>query len=271
MTWRLPIWAFVFLAALAPARPAVALQAHNLLLQYVIYAGGLHVLSTDFRISLDPQHYRLETAFRTDGLVGLLFPWSLIARSQGAIDSDGVRPSDYRSTNVWRGRERWVEVVYGEDGAITVRAEPPANRDHRDAVPEALKGDTVDLLSGALSLGLVLAAGGSCDWTVPVFDGRRRYDLVFEDIGTQRVDPSRYSVFSGDAVACRVHMERLAGFSNRDGRQRMEGALSSASVWIAPVFSDTLAVPVRLEAVTPYGAVRAHLGAAKLQEAPPAR
>lgn len=227
--------AAVLLAALALARPAAALQTQNLSLQYAIYAGGLHVLSMDVRISVGALRYRVEAALRTDGLVGFLFPWSLSARSQGAIDSDGVQPSDYRSANIWRGRERWVEVVYGEGGALTVRAEPAAGQGHRDALPEALIRDTVDLLSAALSVGLVLSAGGSCDRTIPVFDGRRRYDLIFKDIGMRRVDPSGYSVFSAEALACYVRMERLAGFSKHEGRERMEGALSSASVWMVPV------------------------------------
>ena len=40
--------------------------------------------------------------------------------------------------------------------------------------------------------------------TVPVFDGRHRYDLVFTDVGRQTLNPESGQNFEGVATACKM-------------------------------------------------------------------
>ena len=49
-----------------------------------------------------------------------------------------------------------------------------------------------------------LATKGTCAMTVPVFDGRHRYDLVFSDGGQQTLAPEGGQNFSGTATACNM-------------------------------------------------------------------
>jgi hypothetical protein len=91
---------------------------------------------------------------------------------------------------------------------------------------------------------------------VPVFDGRRRYDLQYEDRGIQELKRSTYSAFAGPARACRVKQHRIAGFSTdpTDGEKADE-----ASIWIADVLPGAPPMPVRIELDSSWGYVYAHL------------
>ena len=56
---------------------------------------------------------------------------------------------------------------------------------------------TVDNLSAYLRLERQLATKGTCAMTVPVFDGRHLYDLVFTDGGQQTLKPEGGQNFEG--------------------------------------------------------------------------
>jgi hypothetical protein len=73
-----------------------------------------------------------------------------------------------------------------------------------------------------------------------------------------------YGIYSGPATICTFEMRHLAGDIRRweeDRRGRSEMA-----VWLAAV-ADDLAVPVRIEADTEWGALRGHLVGVSVQEA----
>src|SRR3546814_6055887 len=63
--------------------------------------------------------------------------------------------------------------------------------------PDAGKG-TLDPLSVIAGLGELLQAGGRCEGTFPVFDGRKRYDLIVYDAGERVLEPTSYSIYRSE-------------------------------------------------------------------------
>ena len=264
------------LLAILLARPAlgdvVRGQAlDELALDYHVYAGGFHALSLETRVSLGPEAYAVKFKARSDGFLDSLLGFTLDAEAIGRAAAAGLTPLAFRTANRWRSSgERLVEMTYGEDGLPETRTEPPAEADDRDPVPDSLRRGTLDPITAMLSLVHGLARDGRCAGRVPVFDGRRRFDLAARDLGEQDLAPSGVARFAGLARRCRVTFEPVTGFWRDERWERPK--TSDIEVFLASVVPGGPPVPVRLEAQNAFGAVRIHLvsaGPAEQEQAPP--
>jgi uncharacterized protein DUF3108 len=239
--------------ALLVAAPAA--RAETLGLRYEVYGGGVHFLTFEVGIDQDDHAYRIASAFKTQGLLDMVVGFQLRAEAVGRIEAGRLKPMEYASASQFRSKPRNTRIVYGRDGSVTAELSPPDKEKRTKVTPEMMVG-TVDALTSTLIVGRAIEQGGGCNQLVPVFDGRRRYDLQYEDRGIQELKKSSYSAFSGPARACRVKQHRIAGFSTdpNDGEKSDE-----ASIWIANVLPGAPPMPVRIELESGWGYVYVHL------------
>ncbi|MSO88831.1 MAG: DUF3108 domain-containing protein [Rhodospirillaceae bacterium] len=254
--------------AAGPVRAAelTATPGNGLKLAYDVYTGGVHVVVLDVGLSYGADDYKLTVAAETRGFIGWMFPWQSKITSHGLFNATQALPSLYRTDSLFRGTNRLVEIDYAKNG-LKIRIEPPSDDDERDRVGEDMRRGTLDPLSGIFAAIRAIADGGGCDRTVPVFDGRRRYDFVVDRGGREKLAASSYSSFAGDALLCHFRMERRAGFWRQERAGEVRG-LEDGLVWLAPVAGGTLPVPVRVQAISPFGSAFMHLRDA--QSLPPA-
>ena len=215
-------------------------------LGYDVYYRILRVASVRTDSTIGPYSYRTEMTIRTEGLVGTLLPWILHSESRGDVVEDGgLRPAMHRSESTSRRDVSRVEMRYRDAGAPWVEVdEPRARRDERDPVPDEFRADTVDPLTATLAVLQAVAAGRGCATTQRVFDGRLRYDVRYEDLGTVVLGPSRHSVYVGQARLCRSTLRPIAGFTEA-GRE--DGGSLVTRSWIAAPVPGASPVPVQLE------------------------
>src|SRR5213075_1738392 len=96
--------------------------------------------------------------------------------------------------------------------------------------PAAAQYGTVDNLTAYFRLERQLAAKGTCALTVPVFDGRYRYDLVFADAGKRSLAPEGGQRLEGMAIACRMTRHDRGPVE----LEQSEGA-KQGTFWYAPL------------------------------------
>ncbi|CAO3436777.1 DUF3108 domain-containing protein [Azospirillum endophyticum] len=248
---------------LLPLAPAMAL-AEPAKATYRVFVGGVTALDIDATLEVTGDRYRIAVSAVTGGTIGRLFSWRTDSQSEGAVRGGDLRPASHRQTSRFRGEPRDVTLTYGPQGEVSASVSPPPESDDREPVPPALQRDTLDPLSAVLDLLFAAGAGKGCDRSLPVFDGRRRYDMVFGEVGRRVVDPSRYSIFSGIAQQCRVTYKPVAGYakSSSSGRfwQRNNPAdRPPVQLWLAPVAAGFPPLPVRLETESDFGSVVVHL------------
>jgi hypothetical protein len=208
--------------------------------------------------------YSVKFSAQTRGFAWLVHPFSLKARTDGVADEDGLRPLHYRSTSEKRGKTRRQEITYREDGSLDVRREPKKAGKRKSRVPEDLTSGTLDPASALLSVIEAFARVGRCEGSIPVYDGRRRYDLLVTPAGSRDLKAKGYGMYSGPATVCRIAVEQLAGFKKKKrGKNRFPSVID---VWLAPAVGNDLAVPVRLEGKTDRGQMILHLVEARLRE-----
>ncbi len=246
-------------------RAAVPMPAHTesaggdgFALSYDVYKSGFRVLTLDFDVALGEGRYRTDAKLESAGIIGWLFEWRLEALSDGLLEDTDVVPQRHRFANRWRGRGRSVEIGYRAGVPADVRADPPYGNDAARAVsPDMLPG-SVDPMSAATAIVLANATGPLCPPTIPVYDGRRRYNALLAPLGTKDLKPSNVAAFSGPAEGCRLDFERIAGFKQGDDRMNK----MSVDIWLADIGTGAK-VPVRLELDTPWGIGFAHLAWAR--------
>ncbi len=232
---------------------------------YDVYAGGLHVLNSVLEINLDDERYDARLGAEVTGAPGWFVDWFAVFESGGEIDGDQLDPEQYFSERTRRGETRKTLLEFERDGDIDVTFEPERN-DRNATVPPELLEESLDPLSSLIAIINTVSESGECDTTVPVFDGSRRFDLVFTDLGMDELDPSRRSGFSGEARRCRVNLEPVAGaFKDDDDdddfwSEKPENARRrQLDMWLAEPIDSGPILPVRMVGRSSIGAIVIHL------------
>jgi len=239
--------------------PAGALAAPAEL-AYQVYFGGLKALSLDAEIDLSSALYRVRLRAHTEGVIDWIVDWTAQASSEGSVDGGVLRPARHSTESVLRGSRRDTTLAFHADGSIDASVEPPIDADEREPVSAEQARGALDPISAVLIAARTVAAQGSCDQRVKVFDGRRRYDLEFRDGGPQILQPTEYGSFSGAATLCLFRYIRIAGYQKPGGRWSNPDDVDRVyRVWLAPIVAGLPPLPVRIEADGTFGELIVHL------------
>lgn len=184
-----------------------------------------------------------------------------LSNSHGEIDTSGSRsrgdilPSNYSLTTVIRGKEEAVRAVFADRNVkdVSINPPPPPNGDLLP-ITEAHRRKVLDPLTAALvSVPDKISALGpeTCQRTIPVFDGRVRYDLklAFKRI-TEVATPAGYK---GPAVVCEILFVPIAGHDPNRFLFKYLAAQRNVEAWLVPVAGTGLVIPYRISIPTPMG------------------
>ena len=212
---------------------------------------GMRVLEMRSLLEENPGRYAVSVDYATTGLAGLVIDQKTYAVAHGQLVPGSAIPASFRNHTRRNGVERDSRVSYAADGTVQGSSNPPPSN---IVAPAAARG-TVDNLSAYLRLERQLATKGTCALTVPVFDGRHRYDLVFTDGGQQMLKPQGGQNFEGIATACKMtRHNRTVDESEKD-----EGA-HEGTIWYARLIPGSdMMFPVRMKLSTHIGTVDAYL------------
>lgn len=224
-------------------------QAAGLSLLFDFHTGGFSIGTTAVDLEVADGGYRMTSRLATVGLAGFLTGFVSEGLTAGRLDGDAPSPAEHRVDNLWRGGKRWVVARYDGAAPPHFESEPPADRDDRPPVPAEQTANTVDPLTAGLRL--ALAAPGAPGRVVPVYDGRRRYDLIVERLGRDFLDEPGYR---GEAIRMDMRWARVAGFA-KPGFFAPRKVPDTAVLWFAPPRPETLglALPLRIEVDSAFG------------------
>jgi len=267
---------FALFSAIPAAVPAHAREARaatlakgkedSMSLSYNVYAGGFRALQASLALALEQKEYKVELDAKTEGFIGKLFPWAGKYETSGTKQKNILKPAAYEATSIWKDEEKQTRLEF-KNGLLKTRYETETGHpDSKTDIEAALAKDAVDMLTGAITLLQHTDGMESCEGTVPVFDGKRRYNLHFKDAGQGTIYESRYSLFHGEALKCIIEVEPVAGFSKRDQKRgwlaiqnHTKERKKMPTIWLSRLTEGGPIVPVRMEISSSYGAVIAHL------------
>jgi len=239
--------------ALATGVSSPGLAADRVDARYEVFGfAGMHVLTNRTSLEETPNSYSIAVNLGSRGVASAFVDLRIHSEVYGKISSEAARPEAYRS-NVWRnGDDHDYGVRYlGDGNVVNAVVLPPPEGSYLDGVP--LRG-TVDQLSAYYLLERQLARRGSCNLTVPVFDGSELYRLRFWDVKEETLTPDGHQNFAGPTQLCEVARELIVANPNKNMSTYNRGRM-----WYARLLRGARVVPVRMEYDTPFGAVVGYL------------
>jgi hypothetical protein len=231
-------------------------------LRYDVYWSLLRLITIASRSRVGDGAYQLWSEMETVGLVDTLFPWTYRSEVRGRIEGEALSPDTFSSHSELRDKRQQVILRYGPDGPQVDEATPfegsaLGEEYTRDEVPVEMRAGTIDPLTEIASVSLQMAQGRGCAGTRSVFDGLRRYDVVYEDLGESELESSSYDAYEGRARRCRSEVKPLAGFwKPKDDHGE---SVTSITAWMMPPVPGADPVPVRMEVAGKRGTLSIHL------------
>jgi Protein of unknown function (DUF3108) len=223
---------------------AALAQVAQVRLAYDTYAAGVEVMEMHAFLGLGPWNYRIDVDYHTTGLVGLFYQGRQINTVRGMWQDERAMPLEFFGEGTWGGHERRTLIAY-DHGLPQIRELQPPQESERETVPVELQLRTMDTLSALAQLMRHVQRDGTCETGVRTYDGRRVLDVAAKTGGTERLDPTGRSTFSGQALRCDFEGRELAGFLLGDNDPEHRRPLRG-SAWLAPAMAGAPPLPVRI-------------------------
>jgi len=233
--------ALACLSLCASASAQTRLRAH-----YTISMTGVPFGQITWLATIGDQRYSTSAIGNASGVL------SVLVNGEGAVDVRGVVTHDGHLTP-----RAFTSKVVDDEGSADLRmtfeegivkelistVPPPPPAPNRLPVSDADRRGVVDPLSAMLlPAGEDVMAPASCDRLLPIFDGRRRYDLAlsYKRIDKLAIDHS----YSGAVLVCGVVLHPIAGYRTDSMLAKYVAGRRDMELWFAPVSGAPNGVPV---------------------------
>ncbi|WP_065755814.1 DUF3108 domain-containing protein [Bradyrhizobium paxllaeri] len=230
---------------------------------YEVAFAGLTIAQADVLAAVRGGAYKVRVNYRTSGAARLMGSATGEAVSSGAYKRGRLIPATFDLAHQGSQRVQKIGLTMSDGKVNAMSIDPPAKSENIN-VPvtlEHLKNIT-DPLS-ALLLPAVAQDGkseaGVCDRTVPVFDGRRRFDVSLKSKGTRMANKGPYV---GPLTVCELRITPIAGEMRSESSsqaKRPSGALGDVELAFGVVDAQRIYIPVSLSAKIGYMTLEARL------------
>lgn len=172
---------------------------------YHAYWAGLPAGDIKLVLRDDPQGYRDEIAIRSEGLPRLISRFRGTASASGKLSGDRPpEPMRYEAHyDLRKAHDRHLIMQFSARAGGIVAERGPGDTSKKPPLAEEFRKNVLDPLSALSAIRHELRRGNRASFTVPVYDGARRFDVA------ARVLPKK----AGDrALHLRLTLSPIAGF-----------------------------------------------------------
>jgi hypothetical protein len=222
---------------------------------YVATLGGVQVGKGSWNIDVQDDQFTATASGATSGLLRVFASGQGNSAAHGTISGGQPVASTYVSTIVADNRADQVRILFSGGAVKDYLADPPTfpNPDRVPLTDLNRKG-VLDPMTASL---IRVAGNGdtfvpeACQRTLPVFDGRMRYDLQLVFKHLDKVKSERG--YQGTVVVCAVYFSPIAGHVPERSTIKYLVAQRDMELWLAPIAGTRLMVPYRASVPTPIG------------------
>jgi hypothetical protein len=251
--FRLAVWSAAALALVLAAFGNAARADSRLTAHYGVSVAGLSVGESNIDVIIGAAEYTSAANGRASGLLRALVAGEGTLTTRGAVVEGRLSPASFSARTAGDDETSSVTMAIENGDVKEVTAQTSAPDAERVALTADHRKGVVDPLSA-----LLIQVGGSgevlateaCQRTLPVFDGRRRFDLALSFKRLDRVKAAKG--YAGPVVVCAVRFKPLAGHrvgsalvKYLDGRE--------IELTLAPIAGTRLLAPFRLSIANMLG------------------
>ncbi|MBL6936381.1 MAG: DUF3108 domain-containing protein [Alphaproteobacteria bacterium] len=239
-----------------PSQPGSTIQV-----AMTLYAGGLTLGHVDLNTTIRGDQYHSVSNLQTGGVVNVVWQSEIQATSNGTVAPNSFHPALYDSFYTGRSdKKQEVSLTYDNGGPVKLYANPAYPTTGYEVPPDQQKNtfDPLSAITYFVSGVHMASADNPCGVLLPVFDGRRRYDVGFEKVKDVTVSMDN-GLYKGKAVLCQMHYKQIAGYKPRVLKEGAKFPLISAWITTMPsaITGRSYVVPLRVWADTEYGVIAA--------------
>lgn len=172
--------------------------------------GVFNASDTTFTYALTPGGYAVSSEVATAGFFDTLYPFKAVYSTTGKIKNGGFETSSYKYESRSRFTKRTKELVYDDNGLPLYRISSKNDREKKVEIKNDLNNrDTTDLQTVFAKLARQYNQLKFCDSRMEVFDGKRRFSVIFKDEGRENVALNGKFKISGEAAKCSMYIDKL--------------------------------------------------------------
>jgi hypothetical protein len=233
--------------------PALA-QGH-LEARYSATLASIPIGSGTWTIDISDNQYVGTANGTTGGLLRAFTSGQGNSSARATVAGGRVIPSIYASTITTRKKADTTRITTSNGNVKDFSVDPPQdNEPERVPVTEAHQHGVLDPMT-ALFVRVPgngeLLSPQACQHTLPVFDGRLRYDLQLAFKRMDKVKPSKG--YAGPVVVCSTYFVPVAGYIPSRAAVKYLAQQRDMEVWLAPIAGTRVLVPFRVQGPTPIG------------------
>lgn len=223
--------------------------------RYVATMAGVPIGKGAWVIDIGDDQFTAAASGMTTGLLRVFAASQGNSAARGAVRGDVLVPTLFVSTINNDKRVEELRIVLSGGTVKELLVDPP-NSPNPDRIPvtETHRRGVVDPMSAALVR--VSGTGDpvspeACRRTVPVFDGRLRFDLQLSFKRIENVQTPKS--YQGPVAVCGVQFVPLAGYVPERPAVKYLIAQQDMEIWLAPIPGTRIVVPYRISLQTPLG------------------
>ena len=159
------------------------------------------VMTIDTVLAIDDNNYEYNFSIRTNNIVDFINKVNGDGSIIGVIDGF-YKPLHYKYRYTRKEKEKFVEIKYNDTFISELNLIPEPDKSKLTKIEDDMLINTIDPSSFFLNI-LKYENINSCEKTFRVFDGKRRYDVLFTEID---------KIISNDLIFCEANQIKLGGY-----------------------------------------------------------
>jgi len=223
--------------------------------RYTASLAGVAIGKGAWVVEIGDDQFTAAASGMTTGLLRVFATGQGSGASRGLVRGDSLIPTTYASSVNNDKRVEELRIVMSAGNVKDLMVDPPT-------VPNPARIPLTDAhrrgVTDPMSAGLMRVAGSgdpvspeACRRTIPVFDGRMRFDLHLSFKRLDKVQAEKG--YQGPVAVCAVQFVPVAGYVPDRAAIRYLMAQREMEMWLAPIAGTRIVVPYRLSLQTPLG------------------
>ena len=186
-------------------------QAYQTIHHTTAFLGPFNASNASFQYIITPKSYLVQTNIQTNGFFGSVYPFTAEYKTTGIRKNNLFKTTSYKSDSQSRFNTRRKEMFYDKNGKPTYRIsnKNSSNNKKVEILPPPDNIHTTDLQTVLAEIIVQYTNMGFCNARLHVFDGKKNFDIVFNDEGSENISSNEYSPYQGDAVKCSFYADNL--------------------------------------------------------------
>ena len=159
------------------------------------------VMSIDTVLEIEDNNYEYKFSIRTNNIVDFINKVNGDGSISGVIDNF-YKPLHYKYRYTRKEKEKFVEIKYNGSHISKLTLIPEPDNNKLTKIEDDMLINTIDPSSFFLNI-LNYENINNCEKTFRVFDGKRRYDVIFTKDD---------KIFSDNLIYCKANQKKLGGY-----------------------------------------------------------